>query len=145
MAETVYTSKKYDLSCAAECIKNQKPYEYVLSGPSAESREFIKNIALEYLHSIGKEKAYNLLCLCIEEVISNSVKANIKRAYFLSNNLDISNPSDYEKGMKNFKEAGMGKVKDPNLVKKVNSLGLYVKMIFKIQDDTFTLQPTTIP
>ena len=137
MAETVYTSKNYDLSCAAECIKNQKPYEYVLSGPSQKSREFIKNVALEYLRTIGKEQFYNLLCLCIEEVISNSVKANIKRAYFLSNNLDISNPKDYEKGMKNFKEAGMGKVKDPNLVKKVNNLGLYVKMIFKIQDNTF--------
>ena len=137
MAETVYTSEKYDLTCAAECIKNQKPYEYVLRGPSAESRDFIKNVALEYLRTIGKEKAYNLLCLCIEEVISNSVKANIKRAYFLTNNLDISNPADYEKGMKNFKEAGMGNVKDNNLVKKVNSLGLYVKLIFKIEDNNF--------
>lgn len=137
MAETVYTTENYDLTCATECIKNKKPFEYVLSGPSQKSREFIKNVALEYLRTIGKEKFYNLLCLCIEEVISNSVKANIKRAYFLSNNLDTSNPSDYEKGMKNFKEAGMGKVKDPNLVKKVNSLGLYVKMIFKLQDNTF--------
>ncbi len=137
MAETVYTSKNYDLSCAAECIKNQKPYEYVLSGPSPKSREFIKNVALEYLRAIGKEKFYNLLGLCIEEVISNSVKANVKRAYFLSNNLDISNPADYEKGMKNFKEAGMGNVKDESLVTKVHSLGLYVKLVFKIEDDTF--------
>ncbi len=137
MAETVYTSDNYDLSCAAECIKNQKPYEYVLRGPSPKSREFIKNVALEYLRAIGKEKFYNLLCLCIEEVISNSVKANIKRAYFLTNNLDINNPADYEKGMKNFKEAGMGNVKDNNLVKKVNSLGLYVKLIFKIEDENF--------
>ena len=137
MAETVYTSDNYDLSCAAECIKNQKPYEYVLSGPSPKSREFIKNVALEYLRAIGKEKFYNLLCLCIEEVISNSVKANVKRAYFLSNNLDISNPADYEKGMKNFKEAGMGNVKDESLVTKVHSLGLYVKLVFKIEDDTF--------
>ncbi len=137
MAETVYTSDNYELSSAAECIKNQKPYEYVLRGPSAENRDFIKNVALEYLRAIGKEKFYNLLCLCIEEVISNSVKANVKRAYFLSNNLDISNPADYEKGMKNFKEAGIGNVKDNNLVKKVNSLGLYVKLIFKIEDENF--------
>ena len=139
MAETVYTSKNYDLSCAAECIKNQKPYEHVLSGPSQKSREFIKNVALEYLRTIGKEKFYNLLCLCIEEVISNSVKANIKRAYFLSNNLDISNPSDYEKGMKNFKEAGMGKVKDPNLVKKVNNLNVNDD-VYQIKNDIEELE-----
>ena len=137
MAETVYTTENYDLTCATECIQNQKPFEYVLSGPSPKSREFIKNVALEYLRAIGKEKSYNLLCLCIEEVISNSVKANVKRAYFLSNNLDISNPADYEKGMKNFKEAGMGNVKDESLVTKVHSLGLYVKLVFKIEDDTF--------
>ena len=137
MAETVYTTENYDLNCATECIQNQKPFEYVLSGPSPKSREFIKNVALEYLRAIGKDKFYNLLCLCIEEVISNSVKANVKRAYFLSNNLDISNPADYEKGMKNFKEAGMGNVKDESLVTKVHSLGLYVKLVFKIEDDTF--------
>ena len=137
MAESDNSAENLDLSCARECIKNQKPYEYMLIGPSGNSRNFIKNVALEYLRTIGKEKFYNLLCLCIEEVISNSVKANIKRAYFLSNNLDISNPEDYEKGMKTFKEAGMGNIKDSKMVQKVNSLGLYVKLVFKIENNNF--------
>ena len=137
MAETVYTSENLDLTRVAECISNKTPFEYTLTGPSAGSREFIKDVAMEYLRTIGKEKCYNLLCLCIEEVISNSVKANIKRAYFLINNLDITNPQDYEKGMKCFKDLGMGNIKDENLVKGINYLGLYVKLVFKIEDDTF--------
>ena len=111
----------------------------MLHGPSPKSREFIKNVALEYLRKIGKEKSYNLLCLCIEEVISNCVKANIKRAYFLSNNLDINDQNDYAKGMQNFKEAGMGNSKDARLVEKVNSLGLYVKLTFSLDDTAFYL------
>ena len=137
MAETVYTSENLDLTRVAECISNKTPFEYTLTGPSAGSREFIKDVAMEYLRTIGKEKCYNLLCLCIEEVISNSVKANIKRAYFLINNLDITNPQDYEKGMKYFKDLGMGNIKDENLVKGINYLGLYVKLIFKIEDNNF--------
>ena len=128
-----------DISRALECIKNKTPFEYVLNGPSPASREFIKTVALEYLREINKEKSYNLLCLCIEEVISNCVKANIKRAYFLSNNLDINNPEDYQKGMKNFKEAGMGNSKDAQFVEKINSLGLYVKLNFRLEGNTFYL------
>ena len=139
MAETVYTSENLDLTRVAECISNKTPFEYTLTGPSAGSREFIKDVAMEYLRTIGKEKCYNLLCLCIEEVISNSVKANIKRAYFLINNLDITNPQDYEKGMKYFKDLGMGNIKDENLVKGINYLGLYVKLSFRIEDNAFYL------
>ena len=139
MLDSPCFTESYDVSGAIECIQNQKPFEYVLHGPSPKSREFIKNVALEYLRKIGKEKSYNLLCLCIEEVISNCVKANIKRAYFLSNNLDINDQNDYAKGMQNFKEAGMGNSKDARLVEKVNSLGLYVKLTFSLDDTAFYL------
>ena len=134
MADTICPTEVYDLNDATECIKKQQPIVYTLNGPSLESREFIKTLAQEYLKLINKEKFFNLLCLCLEEVISNCVKANIKRAYFLSNNLDISNPDDYAKGMKNFKEAGLSNIKDQEFVDKVNSLGLYVKLSFKIED-----------
>ena len=137
MADSASPTEEFDLSRVTECINNNKPFEYTLKAPTPQSRDFIKSISLEYLRSLGKEKFYNLLCLCMEEVISNSVKANIKRAYFLFNNLDITNPDDYEKGMKNFKEAGMGNSKDSEMVQKVNNLGLYVKLTFRLEDDAF--------
>ena len=139
MVDSSSFTESYNISRATECIKNNTPFEYLLHGPSPESREFIKNVALEYLYEIGKQNFYNLFCLCIEEVISNCVKANIKRAYFLSNNLDINNPEDYKKGMQNFKEAGMGNSKDEALVNTVNNLGLYVKLSFRIEDNAFYL------
>lgn len=137
MSDSACFTENYDLSVAKKCIEDGVPFEYVLERPSKENRDYLKNVSLEYLRTIGKEESYNLLCLCIEEVISNSVKANIKRAHFLLNNLDINNPSDYEKGMKTFKEAGMACSKDLDFVKKVNSLGLYVKLSFRIENDIF--------
>ena len=119
------------LACISQCI----PYEYTLTHPGAESREFIKMITNEYLRQIKLEKYGNLLGLCMEEIISNSVKANIKRAYFLINNLDINNHDDYESGMKNFKECGLKNIKDSSFVEKINKLGLYVKLTFNIEDN----------
>ena len=73
----------------------------------------------------------------MEEIISNSVKANIKRAYFLYHNLDINNHDDYEKGMKNFREGGVSNIRERNIVNIVNNLGLYVIISFKIQNNIF--------
>ena len=66
------------------------------------------------------------------------MKANIKRAYFISHNLDINKPEDYEKGMKSFKEEDLSKIKDMRFVKKIADMGLYVKLYFTIQNGCLT-------
>lgn len=123
------------ISTIISCISDGVPYEHILQSPKPENRDFLKEIIYQYLKHIKLEKFYNLLCLCMEEIISNSVKANIKRAYFITNNLDINNHDDYVKGMKDFKENGISNMKDPALVSKINNLGLYVKITFKICDN----------
>ena len=137
MANSICSSIGVEVSDITTAISKGVPYEFVLTGPSQNNREHLKNIIVEYLSIIGKEKSYNLLCLCMEEIISNSIKANIKRAYFLSHNLDINNHEDYERGMKNFREGGVSNTKDKSFIEKVNRLGLYVKITFHIQDDIF--------
>lgn len=127
------------LSEAQNCIQGGKLYVYSLKSPTPENKETLKAIVLEYLKIIQLEKCYNLLCLCLEEIISNSVKANIKRAFFISNNLNINNKEDYEKGMQTFKEKGLGRIKDPCFVNKINTMGLYVKLYFSITDGCLTI------
>ncbi len=135
MRVTSSNTNNTDISEVISCIQNGIPYEHILKSPKPENREFLKNITLEYLKRINMEKSYNLLCLCMEEIISNSVKANIKRAYFITNKLDINNHEDYEKGMKDFKENGISNMKDSRLVTKINNLGLYVKITYKLEDN----------
>ncbi len=134
MRDSSSISEENDISKVVSCISQGIPYEHILTSPKPENREFLKSIALEYLRKIDREKDYNLLCLCMEEIISNSVKANIKRAYFIINNLDINNHDDYVKGMKNFKELGVCNMRDPSFVEKINKLGLYVIITFKFVD-----------
>lgn len=125
-----------NLNDVATNIEPEREYEFTLQGPSVQSRELLKSITLEFLKKINYDKVYNLLCLCLEEIISNSVKANVKRAYFLLHNLDITKHEEYEKGMKDFKEQGIGNIKDKKFIEQVNQLGLYVKMYFKISNDS---------
>ena len=108
MRVTTCNTNISDISDVISCISEGKTYEYMLQEPKPENREFIKKVLFEYLKAIGQENCHNLLGLCMEEIISNSVKANIKRTYFLSNNLDINNHEDYQKGMQDFKENGLG-------------------------------------
>ncbi|WP_074640318.1 hypothetical protein [Treponema bryantii] len=124
-----------DFSSVIACISNHVPFEYTLTSPGAESREFIKKITNEYLKQIHLEKYYNLLGLCMEEIISNSVKANIKRAYFITHNLNINNHDDYESGMKHFKEQGLSNIRDAKFVEEINKLGLYVKLSFNVENN----------
>lgn len=124
---------------AQSCIKDGKLFVYSLKSPTPENKDVLKTIVLEYLKCIQLEKSYNLLCLYLEEIISNSVKANIKRAFFISNNLDINNKDDYEKGMKTFKEKGLSKIKDPFFVNKINTMGLYVKLYFTLTNGCLTI------
>ena len=135
MRITSCVKEENDISKVVSCISKGIPYAHILTSPKPENRQFLKEITLEYLRKIDKEKDFNLLCLCMEEIISNSVKANIKRAYFINNNLDINNHDDYVKGMKDFKEQGVCNIKEQGFVEKINKLGLYVIITFKIEDD----------
>ena len=137
MRVTTCNTNMTDISYVISCISEHNCYEFMINEPKPENRHFIKNVIYEFLKAIGQEKSHNLLCLCMEEIISNSVKANIKRAFFISNNLDINNHDDYEKGMKNFKEHGLGNLKDPELVKRISDMGLYVKICFRIENNCF--------
>ena len=137
MQNTENTSRDCDITRVLECIASGKPFDMNLNGPSPEGREYIKCIIKEYLKQIGKEKFYNLVCLCMEEIISNSVKANVKRAYFVENNLDINNHNDYEIGMKTFREQGIANCKDREFINKILFMGFYIKVTFKLENDIF--------
>ena len=128
-----------DFSSIETSIAEKKPFEALLKGPSDESREFINKSIELYLKAINRESAHNLLCLCMEEVISNCVKANIKRAYFIHNELDINDPEQYKLGMRDFHDIGISQVKQFELITCAQELGFYVKIIFSIENGVFTI------
>jgi len=129
----------YDFSEIEASIAEHKPYETLLQGPTDASREFINKSLLIYLQKINRASSHNLLCLCMEEIISNCVKANVKRAYFIHNELDINDHEQYEIGMKDFREMGVSQVKQLELITCAQDLGFYVKIRYAIENDIFKI------
>ena len=127
----------YDFSELETSIAQNKPYETMLQGPTEESRDFISKSLLLYLKQINRENVHNLLCLCMEEIISNCVKANVKRAYFIHNELDINDPEQYKLGMQSFRESGVSQAKQLELITCAQNLGFYVKVKFSIENGVF--------
>lgn len=75
----------------------------------------------------------NVVMTLLRECISNAVKANLKRAYFQSQNADISNAEDYEKIIQNFKMEGVSRLKD--FIPKMEKMGLKVQLFMEDNGD----------
>ena len=57
-----------------------------------------------FLSRFQMEALADRLLYCVEELLVNAKKANTKRVYFSEKQLDITNATDYDKGMQSFKE-----------------------------------------
>ncbi|OHD08010.1 MAG: hypothetical protein A2086_02065 [Spirochaetes bacterium GWD1_27_9] len=64
----------------------------------------VETLLSNYLNSIKKQDYFDKLNYILKELATNGEKANLKRIFFKKNNLDINKSSDYEKGMKSFRE-----------------------------------------
>lgn len=71
---------------------------------SRELEDGLVNVLTRFLSHLGKENISDSLGYCLRELINNSKKANLKRVFFLDQNLDINDKDHYEKGMSLFKE-----------------------------------------
>jgi len=92
-------------------------YEKILKGePVKLSFKYVTDDLLMFINSIlTRELAkhdlqyliYSVVTI-LRELIVNALKANTKRIFFESNNLDINNPSDYIAGIERFKNEIVG-------------------------------------
>lgn len=113
-------------------LENADYYEYKFTDISSHDTGKLNSIIDIFLKKINKEDISPFVGICMGEIISNSVKANLKRAHFILNNLDINNPKDYEIGMQNFHDEGLCLLKDKKTAKKISKMNLYVKVILQV-------------
>ncbi|MDC7126590.1 MAG: hypothetical protein PQJ46_13545, partial [Spirochaetales bacterium] len=111
-------------------LKNEKPIQIRTNRYLTEDRDFIDSILDRFLNEAGIKFLMNKLSYCLHELATNAKKANTKRAYFKSKDLDINNSEDYEIGMQDFKMATIGKIEHYlNLQKK---MGLFIVIMFQL-------------
>jgi len=76
--------------------------------PDEETMRYLNSLFAKILSKIDLEYLLDTMITIEREVIVNAAKANAKRVYFQTLNLDISNPENYRVGIEKFKEDIVG-------------------------------------
>ncbi|MBP5402541.1 MAG: HDOD domain-containing protein [Treponema sp.] len=103
-----------------------------------EMEVYMGDVLTVFLKELDQTQMVEYLNYCLNELITNAKKANTKRIYFKQKNLDITNPDDYELGLKTFKEDTLNNINYYlDLQKKA---GLYVKLILQVRNNKIKIE-----
>jgi len=104
--------------------------------PPQTEAEIEQTLAV-FLAELGQDELFDHLSYCLRELTGNAKKANTKRVYFAEQGLDLSDPAQYEKGMKTFKDDTLSDI-DRYLAEQERQ-NLYVRVGFLIREQTLYL------
>lgn len=115
-----------------EAVVTGKPVIIKTCKMNRETEEYILCVLEVFLCHIGKQRILDQLSYCVRELLNNAKKANMKRVFFKTENLDIRNPDDYSKGMQLFKAKTVNNAEYYlDLQKQMN---MFVQAYFKIKN-----------
>jgi len=118
-------------------IKLGKPIMYRDHKVPRENEDFYVSILEKILKYLGKDKVSDHLGYCLRELINNAKKANTKRVFFLEQNLDITDPDHYHKGMTQFKSTTFDNI--DFYLDLQEKYDLYVQVYFHIKEPFFNI------
>lgn len=99
---------------------------------------YMSEVLTVFLTELNQKHMIEYLTFCLSELVTNAKKANTKRVYFKTKNLNIHDPNDYAKGMENFKEETMNNIHYYlDLQKKA---GLYIKLILQMRNNKIKIE-----
>lgn len=118
-------------------LEEEKVLTITSYGYFAEERAYIDKVLNRYLGEINVPRLMGNLSYCIHELAGNAHKANLKRAFFKEQELDITDHYDYRKGMNTFKTVVLD---NPYIYSsRQRETGLYVKFHFKVEGSTLKI------
>ena len=89
-------------------INNSEPIKLAYKSLDEEDWMIINSILARALARNDQLYLLNSIITVLREIVINATKANLKRIFFIKNNLNINDEAQYEKGMLNFKKEMMG-------------------------------------
>jgi len=99
---------------------------------------YMEEVLDVFLTELGQKKLKDYLVYCLKELAVNAKKANTKRVYFETKGLDINDASDYEEGMKTFKQDTFNNLNF--YLAKQKEKGYYIKIIFQAKGGNIVLE-----
>lgn len=111
----------------AQAIEAQLPLVITTYTLTAPMLNYMREVLETFLDILGNGHMSAYLCYCLGELATNAKKANTKRAYFSERNLNLNDNTDYELGMKTFKDDTLNNINHYLSLQK--KMGLYIKLI----------------
>jgi putative nucleotidyltransferase with HDIG domain len=103
-----------------------------------EMEIYMSDVLTAFLTELNQQQMVQYLNYCLNELITNAKKANTKRVYFKDKGLDITNESDYNLGMKTFKEDMLNNINYYLLLQK--KAGLYIKLMLQMRNNKIKIE-----
>ncbi len=131
-------SQQLTAETVKQAIKKGAPVSVTTYTLPHETEQYMNQVLVWYLNEINHPDFVDYLTYCTNELTTNAKKANTKRIYFQEKNLDINNESQYNEGMKSFKQDTLSNIQ--HYLAKQEEAGLYIKMVLHIIDNKIRLE-----
>lgn len=122
-----------EISYIHDSVQNKKKISFSCHSLTEEQRYKFLEILRVFLDECQQQDLYNSLSYCLLELLDNANRANVKRIYFKTSNLDINSEDDYKKGMLHFKENISGR--NNEYIQKLNQSEFSIKLLLIADDD----------
>jgi len=133
-------TKTLDKEKVKKAARNSIPISIKTYTLPHETEIYLEEVLKVFLEEFGQDHLKDRLAYCMKELAVNAKKANTKRVYFKEKNLNIDNEEDYKTGMKTFKSDTLNNI--DHYLELQKQAGLYIKIIFRAINNTFTLKIT---
>ncbi len=120
-----------------DAIDNNSDFYLQFSVFTPEAESYLIKVLHLYLEKFDLLYLKDMLLTIIKELINNAIKANAKRLYFKSKDMDITKKDEYRKGMEDFKDDVF--VKDSGLLQKLADSRLVVRVFFKAEKENLRI------
>lgn len=121
-------------------IAKNREFSFTIPYSNQEIEHLLTIVVGAIFEHLKRPKLGTTIVYVLKELVMNASKANTKRVYFTNCGLDITKPTDYQQGMRNFKAEVFS-----NFAKYIPLLeehGFYIRVDFKIVNDWLLIQIT---
>ncbi len=132
------SNTQLDLSKIKMAIRAGIPISITTYTLPHEMLEYMEMVLAAFLEELNQSSMNEYLRYCLNELVTNSKKANTKRIYFKEKGLNIFDDKDYELGMKHFKEDTLGNIKHYMALQRAK--GLYIKLILQTRNNKIKME-----
>ena len=132
------TLGKIDLGMIQQAVRDSIPVTFRLKTFTRDQHGVLDRILEAFLSEIELESIQESLSYCTKELLANAQKANAKRIYFQEKGLSITEPEDYQNGMKRFHSYLTRNAAD--CAEKLQASGYEMTLTFHTSGGVFTIR-----